>query len=309
MTRDFRPLLQRLCALLVALVTSTSGQVLALPSNPEAAYLRYEEGEAAFAEKRFDDAATAFGAAFELHAEPAYLYNQGLALGWAEKLAAAIAVFEVFLVRFAAEPRAAEVSRRLSELKKRRQDARATILVNTIPGGAMVRIAGSEDLTCQSPCELEVDPGVVALEVELNGKKRRETRELSARERWSVGYDLSPAPGAAASAHVGSWLSFGVGATALVVGTVFAIAAQGSYDEGHRLADASPLDGEDYGRLSDLRKEVRTQSLVADTSFGIALTGALLGAVLWFLDDDADDRGGVPGAASTRQINKAAFHF
>lgn len=254
-------------------------------SPAEVAYERFESGERAFAAGQFEVAAAAFREAFALHPEPAYLYNQALALAKGQRYAEAVAAFDDFLVRFPKAPKLVEIRRRRAEAVAAREKAKATVAVSTIPAGAMVELSTGE--SCEAPCELRVDPGLVVLTVRAGGRSRQEARTLGVSERWSVGFDLTPPPPPAVD-HTASWVSWGVGAGALVLGTAFAVSADGNYSKGERLVAASPLDEGDFRRLEGLREDVRSQSLIADIGFGVAVVGVVMGAIFWATSDAPD---------------------
>ena len=264
------------------------------PSS-DLAYERFEVGEKAFAAGNYDKAAEAFGEAYALQAQPAYLFNQALALARAERHVAAMAALDLFLARFPQSSRRAEVEKKRAEVEVARAKARAVIAVHTIPTGGRAELENGE--ACNAPCELWVDPGPVKIRVSVGERSRSEARTLGPRERWSVGYDLTPPPPPSVD-HTGSWVAWGIGASAAAVGVAFAVSAQDTHTQGKRLAAGSPLDDADYRRLEALRGDVRTQSLIADTSFGLAVVGGLVGLILWVVADEGEvsDTGGTVGS-------------
>lgn len=265
------------------LISLRAGAAAPAPAAAELAYQRFEAGERAFAAGRFDEAASTFREAFELHAEPAYLYNQALALAKGRRHAEALAAFDELLARFPGAPKLAEIKRRRDEVVAAREAAKATIAVSTIPAAGRAELSTGQ--SCATPCELRVDPGPVVLVVSAGPRSRQEARTLLPSERWSVGYDLTPPPPRSAD-HTASWVSWGIGAGAALLGTAFAISAEDTWSEGKRLAGESPLNDADWRRLSDLRSDVESKSLVADIGFGVALVGVVVGTILWATSDE-----------------------
>lgn len=252
------------------------------PRAAENAYAHFEEGERAFADGRFEDAAVAFGAAFTLHPEPAYLFNRAVALGKAGRYGEAVDALDAFIARFPDSERRAEVERKRAEFSSAREARHAIISVTSIPARGRAELSTGE--SCETPCALRADPGLVRLTVFAGGRTREQSRSLGPGEHWSVGVDLAPPPPPRID-RTASWVSWGVGAGALVVGAAFAVTAGESHAEGKRLAALSPLDEPDMRRLETLREEVKTRSLVADASFGCAILGITLGTVFWVTAD------------------------
>lgn len=284
--RSWLPVLGAGPVIALQLVAPPAGGVEPGPAAAELAYQRFEAGERAFAAGRFDEAAAAFREAFELHAEPAYLYNQALALAKGRRHVEALAAFDELLARFPASPKLGEIRRRRDEVVAAREKAKATIAVSTIPAAGRVELSTGQ--TCETPCELSVDPGPVVLVVSAGARSRQEARTLAASERWSVGYDLTPPPRPSAD-YTPSWVSWGIGAGAALLGTAFAISAEDSWSEGKRLAGESPLDDAELRRLSDLRSDVQSKSLIADIGFGVALVGVVVGTIFWATSDEPSE--------------------
>jgi hypothetical protein len=100
----------------------------------------------------------------------------------------------------------------------------------------------------------------------------------------AVHVDLSSqqATGGPGAQKIAGWATLGVGGAVLVNGIVFAALASKSFSDGQGLEPMS----ENAVRLSDLQSQVRTRSLVADISFGIAGAAITTGLILWLTGDD-----------------------
>ena len=254
----------------------------------------FERGQLQFRDGRFDAAAQLFQEAWSTWPDPAYLYNVAFSFEKAGRWRLALEWYRRFLDRYPDSANAPEVRARKEAVAKAREADRAEVVVRSEPAGARASAVTDEsgdEPSCVTPCTLRVDPGPIALRVELGERRVDRSKSLAAGEHWELEVRLPgpprppPPPDRAAA-----WVAWGLGGAALVTGVVFAALAQSSYDDGRALVARAPLDDGDRDRLADLRGDVRTQSLVADLGFVGALTGATLGALLWFDAEPAAPR-------------------
>jgi len=161
----------------------------------------------------------------------------------------------------------------------------ATVIVETSPAGAQVKVDGVI-LPGVTPLEVEMDKGTHRLEFTLAGYDAT-TVELDAEAgtRVRAPVDLQKtqaAPPAAVAAvepaknrsKVPAIVTLGLAGAALVSGTIFGILALDSKSK----YDSNPSAG--------LADDTERNALIADMSFGIALTLGITGVVLITTDDD-----------------------
>jgi|GEM_PF-1912741 len=263
----------------------------------------YAQGEAQFKAERWDAAAGLFQKAYDTWPDPAYLFNIALSFEKAQRWPLAIRYFEQFLAEAPETPNRPDVERRLVAARKSREARRANIDVESDPPGATARITTSDGLPpCTTPCTLRVDPGPTTVVVTYQGVDRVSTKSLDPADSWlvSVRFEQEVVEPTEPD-RTGAAVSWVIGGAGLVTGIVFGVMASDDYDKGKALADESPLSADDYRTLAGHRKDLKDHSLVADVGFGVAVVGALVGAVLWATGDaDApkvDARTGVGGVS------------
>ena len=245
----------------------------------------FKRGEEQFKAGHFDAAANLFQEAWSIFEDPAYILNIGLAYEKAERWGLALFWYDRFLAKYPGAPQVPDVVRRREAAEKSRAAVRATVMIRSEPPGARASVISTEDAppSCVTPCELRVDPGPVALRVELGAASAERSKSLGPGERWDVSVPLEGVgPLVEARDRTPSWIAWGVGGGALVTGLVFAVMAQDSYDSAEALAKRSPLAEDDFRRFNAKKRNVRDQALVADIGFAGALVGATVGTVLWF---------------------------
>ncbi len=108
----------------------------------------------------------------------------------------------------------------------------------------------------------------------------------------------------AGPSRLGPAVSWAVAGAGLVTGIVFGVIAQQDYDDGLALARRSPLPEADYDALAQRRQDLRDHSLIADIGFGVAVTGAVVGAVLWFTGD-----AGTPSVDARTGVGSVSWRF
>lgn len=266
----------------------------------------YGEGEAQFRAERWDAAAELFQRAYDTWPDPAYLFNIGLSYEKAERWPLAIRYFERFLRDAPETPSRPEVERRLTAARHAREAQRASIEVVTEGPGATARVTSEDELApCTTPCTLQVDPGPATVIVTLGGVERVATRSLDPGERWLVHERFDPeALPLAGPNRLGPAVSWAVAGAGLLTGIVFGVVAQQDYDDGLALARRSPLVAADYDALAQHRQDLRDHSLIADIGFGVAVSGAVVGAVLWFTGD-----AGTPSVDARTGVGSVSWRF
>lgn len=290
-----------MCFLAGAVATASPvGPVLAAaPTAAERAFATFEAGEAAFRAADFASAARLFGEAFAVHPEPAYAYNRALALAKGENYAAAERAFRQLIEQFPEDDRLEEVRARLAVVQTKRQASAVIIAVTSVPAGAVARVLGGEDATgCVTPCELRADPGEVTVELANKNSRIERMHALAAGEHWELTADLVPAAQTDTRPYRdGAYAAWGVGAAGLVTGVTLGVFALNAADEARGLAADSPLSDGDFRRFQRSRADARDFALGADISLGVAVVGAVVGTVLWFVggEEAAEDpsNGGV----------------
>ncbi|PKN57753.1 MAG: hypothetical protein CVU56_09145 [Deltaproteobacteria bacterium HGW-Deltaproteobacteria-14] len=295
------------CCVATALALS---QLAAAPSPAPPEQVRaveiYGDGEVQFRAERWDAAAELFQRAYATWPDPAYLFNIGLSYEKAERWPLAIRYFERFLREAPETPSRPEVERRLVAARQAREAQRASVEVVTVAAGAIARVTSEDGIApCTTPCTLRVDPGPVTVIVTLAGVERVATRSLDPAERWLVHerFDDSDVARAGPS-RLGPAVSWAVAGAGLVTGIVFGVIAQQDYDDGLALARRSPLPEADYDALAQRRQDLRDHSLIADIGFGVAVTGAVVGAVLWFTGD-----AGTPSVDARTGVGSVSWRF
>jgi hypothetical protein len=161
----------------------------------------------------------------------------------------------------------------------------ATVIVESTPAGAQVKIDGVI-VPGVTPLEVEMNKGTHRLELTLAGYDATAVEidtEAGARVRAPIELQkTTEAPPAAVAAaeppkkrsKVPGYVTLGLGGAGLITGTIFGILALDSKSK----YDANPS--------APLADETERNALIADMSFGIALTLGITGVVLLTTDDD-----------------------
>jgi hypothetical protein len=259
----------------------------------ESAKLAFETGTKAFSEGDFATAAAEFQKAYAEVPSPHAEYWIARALDSSdaahEKTAEVVSAYSKFLSNPGAEHAGAEkvteAQARIVELKKLLP---AQIKLVTVPAGATVLIDGKahEGVT---PLELELPAGAHKFEVSLDGHQSTMV-EMDLQGGSAVEQEVTlakvapveePAPAAPAPAEppakkslVPAAVTLGLGGAGLISGTLFGIMALGAkkdFNDDPTTANADTAE---------------RNALIADMSFGIALTLGITGVVLLTAEDE-----------------------
>jgi len=285
----------------------------AKPADPKALYA---DGEKKYKAADFAGALTSFQAVDALKSTPQSQRYIGLCQDNLGHYPEAVAAYEKFL---AAPP--PKMTKEADELKKRVDTIKAMpgkVHVDSTPGGASIVADGKPMGT--TPSDIELAPGKHTIHLELNGY-------LAIDKEVDVGYaskqdlksELSPKPVTTPPpvavvppptdkpaepppkpaeppkeprSKVPAFITGGLAVAAAGVGTVFGILALGKQSDFKTAPSADTADtGENF-------------ALVADMSFGVAITLGITSAVLFLTNDDEPAK-----AASTLAPKKAASPF
>lgn len=257
----------------------------------EAAKLSFEAGTKAFAEEDYSTAAAEFRQAYEQIPSPHAEYWIARALDAAdaqnENVGEVVAAYSKFLSNPGAEhagaDKVAEAQARVIELKKL-LPARITLV--TVPAGASVKIDGMtrEGVT---PLEVELPAGAHKFELSLEGYEST-TVEMDVQGGSAVEQEVAlsqqaPPPVATEpvvatpvekKSLVPAAVTLGLGGAGLISGTLFGIMALGAkkdFNDNPTTANADTAE---------------RNALIADMSFGIALTLGITGIVLLTAQDE-----------------------
>lgn len=260
----------------------------------EAAKLAFEAGTKAFAEEDYATAAAEFQKAYEKVPSPHAEYWIARALDAQdaenENAAQVVAAYSKFLsnpgAQHAGADKVAESQARVIELKKLLP---AQIKLTTIPEGATVIVDG-QPYEEKTPLDLELPAGAHKFELTLDGYEstmvEMDVQGGSAVEQEVTLSEQAPPPEPATPAEpevvepapkkslVPAAVTLGLGGAGLISGTLFGIMALGAkkdFDEDPTTANADTAE---------------RNALIADMSFGIALTLGITGVVLLTADDE-----------------------
>ena len=277
----------------------------------KAAREAYGEGQKAFEAGDYPTAHTKFKEANDLIPAPHAEYWLALSLDRQDKLDESIAAYEAFL----ANPDAAKVGAeqvasaqtRLAELKGK---VPGKLSLVTTPPGALVTIDGAP-VEGVAPVTSELAPGMHKVSVTLEGYEPQELQvEVKPGETVDQGVQLLPVqqPVAAVAAvaaapppppppppppersAVPAIVTLSLAGAGLVTGTIFGVKA---LQEKQDFEDMPTTDRAD---------DVERYALIADMSFGIAITLGVTGIVLLTSDPPAE----APAAAT---LDKSRFTF
>ncbi len=144
------------------------------PSDEEqgkqAALVYVQEGKRLFGQELYAGALEAFKKAYELHAEPAYLYNIAICYERVGDSQNCVDWFEAYVDGFkklhAKDP--ADIADVRNAIAKCRLGARVDVYVDTEPKGAAVAIDAKDKLLGQTPYSTQLDPGTYKFFVDLD---------------------------------------------------------------------------------------------------------------------------------------------
>jgi len=294
----------------VVMATPTDAQAQAKPAFDKS---KLKQAVAAFkaAQKLFD--AKNYAGALESYrkaegllpgAKPKFMIAQSLDLG--NKPAEAIAAYQAFLD---SKPNAKKHQKRIAAATKRIGELKATlpgvVNVTVTPGKAKATITvdgkAEKNNACPNSCTLELAPGAHKVVVSAEGyESSSHDVTVTAGGTHPVAASLKATAPAAPPAtapvapaaepleepvadeaegrsKVPAYVTLGVAGAGAVLGSVFGVQALGAKSD----FDAEPtVDNADKAERS---------ALIADMSFGVALTFGITGTVLLFSDDGAEE--------------------
>ncbi len=277
----------------------------------EAAKAAFEAGTKAFAEEDYETAAAEFKKAYGQVPSPHAEYWIARSLDAADsdnkKAAEVVAAYSKFLsnpgAQHAGAEKVNESQARVVELKK---VLPAQIKLTTVPAGASVTVDGKPH-EGQTPLDLELAAGAHKFELALDGYEstmvEMDVQGGSAVEQEVTLSEQAPPPEPAAPAKpevvepapkkslVPAAVTLGLGGAGLISGTIFGIMALGAkkdFDDDPTTANADTAE---------------RNALIADMSFGIALTLGITGVVLL----TAEDEEAAADAAQKRRVLVAPY--
>lgn len=283
----------------------------AKPADPKALYA---DGEKKYKAGDFAGALTSFQAVDGIKSTPQSQRYIGLCEDNLGHFPEAVAAYEKFL---AAPP--AKMAKEADELKKRVDTIKAMpgkVHVESTPAGATIVADGKPMGT--TPSAVELPPGKHTLHLELNGYLSIDKEvDVTFASKQELKSELSPKPAEAAPvavtpppedkpteppkpaeppkeprSKVPAFITGGLAVAAAGVGTVFGILALGKQSDFKTSPSADTADtGENF-------------ALVADMSFGVAITLGITSAVLFLTNDDEPAK-----AASAQAPKKASSPF
>lgn len=262
------------------------------PAEREEARLAFEAGSKAFTEEQFDLAVSEFKKAYAIIPSPHAEYWIAVSMDKADPETkdpkALAAAYEIFLTNPGANhvgtEQVATSKVRLSELRK---SLPATVTIVSTPEGASVTVNG-EAKPGVTPLTLELPAGTHQVALNLAG---HDTTNVSVNAEGGVELEqqvtlaptvVAPPPAPVTDAQpqpqaksmVPAIVTLGLGAAGLISGTVFGIMALNSKA---KFKDDPTSDHADAAERN---------ALIADMSFGIALTLGLTGVVLLTSSDN-----------------------
>jgi len=267
----------------------------------QAAKKAWDEGKKAYGEGAYSTAAEAYKKANETIPSPHAQYWYAMSLDKAdpadEKLADKIIAFETFL----ADPGAEKVGEgvvpaaqaRLAELKAK---APATVNLSWTPESAQITVDGAPQ-TGTPPLALTLAPGTHKITVAAEGFVAKELEVTVAGSQvleQAVALEPVPPPPPPAEpapeppppppppppekpSKAPAYVTLGIAGAGLVVGSVFGVMALDKKSEFEDAPDADTAD------------QVERNALIADMSFGVAITLGVTGIVLLTSNDPVDE--------------------
>jgi PEGA domain len=292
--------------------TSAEGttEVGPAPARPTAEQIQsakeaFAAGEAAFAAANYAEAEAKFRQAGSLIPTPHAEYWIAASMDKQAKPPKEVfAAFELFLNHPAREHVGQELlNAALSRAAEIKATLPASIIIETTPPGAQLKVDGVV-VPGKTPIEVEMDRGTHRLELSLPGYETSVVEldaEAGVRVRAPVELvkaKVAPPTVTAPTAEerkrnpVPGIVTLSLGGAGLISGTIFGILALDSKSQYDKRPTAEKAD------------DAERNALIADMSFGIALTLGITGIVLLTTDDD-----GVNPSVTTAKVQKPTVHF
>lgn len=269
----------------------------------------YDEGRGHFDAGRFTEALASFERAYLLRSNPVVLVPVLECQERLDRVVDAISTIERYLRERPSAPDRARMEQRLQVLRARPSRVRVS---SATPGARLV--LDGRDLPQVTPASLEMPPGRHRIALSVNGQ-RSDEREIDAlpggAQEITLGaaaatpdptptptpdptptrvveaaptpppVDVTPPPPVIPARRGPSpavWVAASTGGVGLVMGTVFGLMA---------LSDASAYDQTPTRELYD---RGRTNALVSDIGFGVAILSAAVGVIVYFADRGSAER-------------------
>ncbi len=175
--------------ILAAILSASAPAAAQSPDNKALAREHFDKGVAAFADRRFAEAAEEFDAAYRISPAFVVLYNIGevnVALG---RSVEAVDAFDQYLKQGASAVSAARRQEVTAEIEKQRARI-GTIAVRTFPEGAELRVDGALIGKTPLPRPLRVNAGHHALQAVLAGHAPQ-VRDIDVVGRSELGIELT----------------------------------------------------------------------------------------------------------------------
>ncbi|HEX7480369.1 MAG TPA: tetratricopeptide repeat protein [Polyangiales bacterium] len=271
------------------------------PEAKEAARAAYGRGQAAFSAGNFDEAASAFEAAYKAVPNPIVLLSISESRAKLGQIDLAIAALQKYLEVRADAPDRADVEGKLQALSA----TPAQLSVTSEPSGAELDMDGVPTQK-KTPVQLAIAPGAHELHAMLHGRQSEtQSVTVSPGDKQELHFklaalapveapavaaattsettqaaplsDIEPAPEPASSARpmTAIWVTGGIGAAALVTGTVLGFLAVKEHSNFETHPTTATADrGERY-------------ALFADVGFGVGVMAIATAAVLYLTSSDA----------------------
>lgn len=247
----------------------------AAAQDPAAAKRLYQEGVTAYRQARYQEAITAFEAAYTAKPSGVIFFNLAQCHEKLGQLEQALTAYRRYLEE---EPLAEDrttVLTAIANLEARVEQQRIQqVLVRSDPSGAAVRIDGSP--RGETPTTAALEAGTHTLELALEGY-RPVNRTFETRGGSPLQLDLVLSPLDTQPARTWTWVTLGTAGATLVGGLVAGLMAQ---------ADQDALLGARH-----LRPEVQTlhdgalaKAQTANVLYGVGAGLAVVGGVLFFVE-------------------------
>lgn len=174
-------------ALLAVIALAATAYGLPPAEARKLALEEFKQGGQLFERREFNAAVVHFTLAYDLYADPAYLFNVAVCYERLERWADAVRYYE----RCQAESKDPDLTARARAAREVAAAAlaasQAVVTLTTTPPGALATVASPPaEATCETPCHVRVDAGHVTVRLVLGGATRRVERDLSAGETWEV---------------------------------------------------------------------------------------------------------------------------
>jgi tetratricopeptide (TPR) repeat protein len=275
----------------------------------EQARAAYEAGQKKFDAGEFAAAAEDFKKADELYPGAAPKHKLAVSLDKAGKAEEAVAAYRSFIDSNPGDKYAdkvAEAEKRIKELDKSAAPEVARVTLAVTPANVKNLVVTVDGKEVQGTT-LELTPGQHTVVISADGHKPlTEVVEVKAQETRELAVTLTPAAAVKPKpakprpkpkpvkpdeepeerSNVPAYITLGIAGAGIVLGTVFGILALGKKSDFDDRAEAGDATSEELTELAD---DAERSALIADMSFGVALTFGITGAVLLFSGGDDDE--------------------